>query len=220
MKSIAPLLIVASILACGGLHAEETANAKAEAAEQDEADARLPAIELTPKLLYQFLLAEIAGQRGQMTNAAELFQEIAKQTHDPRIARRATEIALHGRRMETALQAAQLWVDIEPASAQARQTLISLLATEGRYDELKVAVEAFLASEPQQVGTHLMRMNRLFARGGDRKGMRELVEAVTTPYLKIPEAHYARTPWPPTAPFCVRSTSSPIGKPPCYFVSS
>jgi len=160
--------------------------------DEEEADAGLPAVALTPKLLYQFLLAEIAAQRGQLGSAAELFRDLARDTRDPRIARRATEMALHGRRMETALQAARIWLEIEPASAQARQTLISLLAAQGRYDELGTELGALLAGDDAQRPAQLMRLNRLLARGGDRQAVRELVERLTVPYLELPEAHYAR----------------------------
>lgn len=163
-----------------------------EADEREQADAGLPAVALTPKLLYQLLLAEIAAQRGQLGSAAELFRDLAQETRDPRIARRATEMALHGRRMETALQAARIWLDIEPASNQARQTLVSLLAAQGRYDELRAALAGLLAAEPVQVPTQLMRLNRMLARGGDRQAVRALVDLVTTPYLDLPEAHFAR----------------------------
>jgi tetratricopeptide (TPR) repeat protein len=194
MKPIVPLLAAASILLAGGLHAEEAASDKTEATEREEveANARLPSVDLTPRLLYLFLLAEIAGQRGQMASATELYRDIARETRDPRIARRATELALHARRTDMALDAARVWLEVEPDSAQARQTVVSLLAAHGRYDELVSVVAGMLAADPQNVGPNLLRLNRLFARGGDRQAIRTLVETVTAPYLQIPEAHYAR----------------------------
>ncbi|MDP1651917.1 MAG: tetratricopeptide repeat protein [Rhodocyclaceae bacterium] len=165
---------------------------KAEAAEEEKAAARLPAVELTPKLLYGFLLAEIAGQRGQVADSAALYLELARETRDPRIARRATEIALHSRRLDTALPAARIWLEADPASVQARQALIGLLATQGRHDELKTEVATLLAAEPLQLRQNLAHLNRLFARGGDRKAVRDLVDALTAPYLQLPEAHFAR----------------------------
>jgi len=170
----------------------QPAATKESAAEQEADDKRLPNIALTPKLLYHFLLAEIAGQRGQLTSAADLYLELAGETRDPRIARRATELALHGRRMESALESARLWYEVEPDSVQARQALISLLAAQGKYDELKTALAALLAAEPQQIGQNLLHLNRMFARTGDRVAARGLVEALTAPYLQLPEAHYAR----------------------------
>lgn len=87
-----------------------------------------PAVtELTPELLYQILLAEIAGNRGSIPLATHLYADLAKATRDPRIARRATEVALYVRQTELALESAQIWAATEPESAQARQTLAGLL---------------------------------------------------------------------------------------------
>jgi len=208
--SLPILLIAASFLAGCSLPVKEAASTTTVTAKQEPAtaptpveeqepailaepaDNHLPAVELSPRLLYHFLLAEIAGQRGQLTSAAELYLDLAKETRDPRIVRRATELALRGRRMEIALQATRLWAEIEPTSAQARQTLISLLAAEGRYSELKEAVAELLAAEPQQIGQNLMHLNRLFSRSSDQVAVRDLVNALTMPYLQVPEAHYAR----------------------------
>jgi tetratricopeptide (TPR) repeat protein len=198
MKPIFTLLILSAILASGGLRAEvpvpaaPAAEIDADLAPEEAVVAGLPNVELTPRLLYQFLLAEIAGQRGQFANSAELYLDLAKRTRDPRLARRATEIAAHGRRMEIAQQGAQLWLDIEPASLQAHLTYINVLVAQGRHEELKAATAALLALAPQQIGPNLLRLNRLFARGEDRKAVRDLIEAVTAPYQQLPEAHYAR----------------------------
>jgi len=198
------LLLFAALLAAGCSpqqavrpDAEKPAAAAApdeadEGAEQEKAGPPLPAVELTPRLLYQLLLAEIAGQRGQLANAAELYLELARETRDPRLARRAAEMALHGRRPEIALEAARIWEETDPTAGRPREMTIGLLAALGRYDALRPLVEQLLAEEPQQIGQNLLHLNRLFARGGDRQAIRTLVDAVTAPYLGLPEAHYAR----------------------------
>jgi len=152
----------------------------------------LPAVELTPSLLYRFLLAEIAGQRGLIADAATLHLDVAKETRDPRLARRATEIALHGRRMDVALAAGRLWLETEPGSAAARQALVSLLAAEGQFGELETLLTRLLADEPAHLAQNLSHLNRLFGRAGDRAAARRLIDAVTGPYLHLAEAHYAR----------------------------
>jgi hypothetical protein len=88
--------------------------------------ADLPDRSLDSDLLYKFLLAEIAGQRGDYQLAAKAYLEMARTTRDPRIARRATEVALYGRYTDMAVQAARLWLETEKDSAAARQTLAAL----------------------------------------------------------------------------------------------
>ena len=160
--------------------------------ESDDTQNRFPNVELTPRLLFGFLLAEIAGQRGQFADAAALYLDLAKETRDPRVARRAAEIAMHSRRHDAALQAAHIWLETDPESVLARQAVIGLLSAVGRYDELKAMLPTILASEPQSLPRNLMHVNRLFSRGGDRQKVREIVDAVTEPYVNLPETHYAR----------------------------
>lgn len=198
MKPIFPLLILTALLASGSLRAEAPAPvvpaAEIDAAvdPEDAIVAGLPNVELTPRLLYQFLLAEIAGQRGQFIDSAGLYLDMAKRTRDPRLARRATEIAAHGRSMEMAHEGAQLWLDIEPASLQAHLANINVLVALNRYAELEAATAALLALAPQHIGQNLLRLNRLLARGQDRKAVRDLIVAVTAPHLQLPEAHFVR----------------------------
>ncbi len=196
MKPILPYLFAIPLFLAGsGLHAAEPAtapDASEDKYESTEATAFLPKLDLTPKLLYQFLLAEIAGQRGQMGQSAQMYRELARETRDPRVARRATEMAMQGRQLEAALEAAQLWQSLEPASAQARQTLIRLFAALGRQADLAGEVAALLAAEPQHITQNLSHLNRLFVRINDRKVARNIIETVTAPYHDLPEAHYAR----------------------------
>jgi tetratricopeptide (TPR) repeat protein len=211
MKSALPsLLLVALLSGCASLAtgpapaptAPQAAPARQpqaqEAADKDDDDddrppkQALPNVELTPQVLHRLLLAEIAGQRGLLTDSAELYLGLAKETRDPRIARRAAEIALHGRRTPLALEAVRLWLSLEPNATQAHQTLIRLLALQGNREELKAELAPLLAADPQSVAQNLMHLGRLFARGGDRKVVRDVIDAVTEPYLHLPEAHYAR----------------------------
>ena len=192
MKYLLPLLFTATFLTSQSVLAREDAPAETDG--QEAQAAKLPAIELTPKLLYRYLLAEIAGQRGLSADSAELHLDLAKETRDPRLARRATEIALHARRPETAVAAARLWLELDPEPpSHARQTLIGLLAVQGRYEDVTKEFAILLASEPQQLSQNLMRMGRFFARGGDRMEVRKLIDKATAPYLDVPEARFARS---------------------------
>ena len=152
----------------------------------------LPKLELTGQILYQTLLAEIAAQRGNMGLASAAYLELARSTRDPRLARRAAEIALHARNLDRALQAARLWVEIDPESALARQTIAGLLVSANRLDELQPHVARLLAQEGENLGDRLLGLNRLFARYPDKKAVLAIIEQITLPYIELPEAHFAR----------------------------
>ena len=152
----------------------------------------LPKQELTGQILYQALLAEIAGQRGNIGLSASAYLDLARTTRDPRVARRAAEIALHGRNLDMALQAARLWVEIDADSSQARQMLAGLLVSANRLDELQPHVAKLLMQEGENLRDGLLRLNRLFARYPDKKAVLAIVEQLTVPYVGLAEAHFAR----------------------------
>ena len=152
----------------------------------------LPKQELTAQILYQTMLAEIAAQRGQVDFAVKAYLDLAKTTRDPRIARRAAELALHARDLAAAVQAAKLWVEFDPESTQARQTLAGLLVAANRLEELVPHVAQLLAQEGDNLDEGLLRLNRLFARQPDKKAVLEVIDKLTAPYLGLAEAHFAR----------------------------
>ena len=153
---------------------------------------RLPNVELTPTLFYQFLLAEIAGGRGDVVLASDSYLKLAETTRDPRVAKRAAEVALYSRRQDVALAAAKLWSQLEPDSIQAQQMVTSLLAAVGKPEDLAEHVSRQLAAAKGNVGPILMQLNRMLARHEDKVVVRRLVFEVTDPYLNIAEAHFAR----------------------------
>ncbi len=172
--------------------ATAAAPAKADARPEQERIEPLPKEELTGQILYQLLLAEIAGQRGNFALSAAAYLDLARSTRDPRVARRAAEIALHGRDLNQALQAARLWVNIDPESPQARQMLAGLLVSANRLEELQPHAAKLLEQEGDKLGEALLRLNRLFARSPDKTAVMRIVEQLTLPYVGRAEAHFAR----------------------------
>ena len=193
---LAAIAAAAVLSACAQAPAQRGSDAaRASAPSESRSPERaepLPKQELTGQILYQSLLAEIAAQRSNFGLSASAYLELARSTRDPRYARRAAEIALHGRNLDMALQAARLWVEIDPESAQARQTIAGLLVSTNRLDELQPHVARLLAQEGENLGDGLMRLNRLFARYPDKKAILAIIDQLTLPYADLPEAHFAR----------------------------
>ncbi|HEV8516943.1 MAG TPA: hypothetical protein VGQ54_00100, partial [Burkholderiales bacterium] len=92
----------------------------------------LPNQEMSQEILYKMLLAEIALQRGQNNVAVQSYLELTRETKDPRIAQRATEIAWNSRLPGPALETAGIWLAADPESLQARQILAALLINQSR----------------------------------------------------------------------------------------
>jgi tetratricopeptide (TPR) repeat protein len=107
------------------------------------AEQRLQAsgVELTQDIMYDILLGEIAGQRGQYDIAITSLGRVARKTRDPRLAERAMRAAVYAKRYEEALEQAELWVQLQPRSQQAQESIGSILM------ELKGPAEAQLHFE-------------------------------------------------------------------------
>lgn len=85
--------------------------------------------------LYELLVAEFAGLRGQPKIAQQKYHEQALITRDVDLARRATQIAEFTGATELMLDSAQLWGDLEPHNTEA-QTLVAIsLVKQGKLDE-------------------------------------------------------------------------------------
>ena len=102
---------------------------------QAEAPQVLPNVELSSELLYEFLLSEIASQRGNDTLAVEGSSDLAKKTRDPRLAMRAAHLALQFGQIDKAIEALRIWRDADPSSLMARRMLSSVLLRSGKLDE-------------------------------------------------------------------------------------
>lgn len=153
--------------------------------------AALPKETLTPRLLYQILLAEIAGQRGHVKLASDAYLDLARHTRDPRLAQRATEAALYAGQPAQALEAARLWLTLMPQSERAQQTVAILLVNAGKLTEARPYLEHMLAGKGADPALAFLRLNGLLARQHDKKAVLALVQALAKPYGKLPEAHLA-----------------------------
>src|SRR6266850_256820 len=124
--------------------------------------------ELNEPTLYDFLLGEIAVQRGDVTLAAQTYLDLAKRTRDPRVARRAVEVANLARLPDLAIEAAKTWLDIEPSSPQALQVTAALLISSKRVDEAEPHLEKLLSSAGVNLENGFMQLNRLLAGNPDK----------------------------------------------------
>ncbi|MCP5242093.1 MAG: tetratricopeptide repeat protein [Burkholderiales bacterium] len=154
-------------------------------------EAKLPKQELTASILFDFLLAETALQRGDLEIAVSRYLKLAHATRDPRIAKRASEIALHARQPFAAEKAASMWVEFDPDSLDAHQTLAAMLVNLGKLDAAFPHLEKLLASDKENVGSAFMQLNQLLSRNSNKSEILRLIQKLAAPYPKLPEVHFA-----------------------------
>ena len=161
------------------------------AAPEAEDRSSYPNQDLTENLLYEYLLAEIAGQRGNVALAAQAYVDLAKRTRDPRIARRATEIALYARMNNAAIEAATIWHEADPTSTRALQALAGMLVSVGRYDEALPRLKELLAGSASETASGFTQLTRTLANAQDKLAALRLTQSLAADYPKLPEAQYA-----------------------------
>jgi tetratricopeptide (TPR) repeat protein len=187
------VLLTSSLLAlsaCTPLQARPPAAAE-EKSQAEEKKPALPNQELTAQSLYQYLVGEVALQRGQPELAAEALLDLAKQTRDPRLAKRATETAIMGRQATQAGDAATLWQSLDPDSPQATQAAAALLVNSGRLSEARPYLEKLISAEGESRASAFLHLNQMLSRQRDREAVLTLVQELAKPYPESAEAHFA-----------------------------
>jgi len=152
--------------------------------------ANLPDATLDQELLFKFLLSEIAGQRGNMQLAAQGYLDMAKSTRDPRLAKRAVDIANYAKLPNIALAGAQLWFDIDKGNPQARQALVSALLKSNKPQQAKTHLQAILNADGNPAQGFLQ-LHSLLSKQGDKTMVLSLTRDLAKPYPQMPEAHFA-----------------------------
>ena len=145
---------------------------------------------LTDQMLYQYLISEIAGQRGRSGLALRGMIDLAQRTRDPRVARRAVEIAFQARQMDAALEATTLWLELEPESPVARQALTAITGNQSTIEATRSNLVSLLA-QPNRTAGVLMQLSALLSRFPDKPAVAAVVTDLAKPYLALPEAHFA-----------------------------
>lgn len=159
--------------------------------DQESAPLDLPNVAMNSQMLYEFLLGDIAEQRGRPDLAAQAYLDLAKTTRDPRVARHAAQLAFESRQMEKSLEAFGLWQELEPSAPLANQMLLSLLLSGGKYQEARPYVDHLLAAAPKNPGNVFMLIHSILIRVPDKSAALDWLVNVAQPYPQVAEAHWA-----------------------------
>ncbi len=141
------------------------------------------------QLMYELMIAELAGRRGHMDVATQRYLDAANRTDDPRVADRATKMAVWSQQWDLARQAAGRWLEIDPESAEAREIFAQILLQSGQpegeaLDEFAKLVEG--SNEPDVV---LRDIYILLAREQDTPAALAMLRGLQSRFPKQFEAH-------------------------------
>jgi len=153
-----------------------------------------PSVEsgLSADILYRILVGDIALQRGDAALAARAYFEAARESQEPRLARRATEVALFARQRALALESAKLWLALDPTADRAKQ-MVATLTQSGAGNELKAELEHVLAeaSANGTLGDAFLQLNLALTAQSDKTAVYKLIVELAKPYPNVAEAQFA-----------------------------
>ena len=92
------------------------------------------------QLLFELLVAELAGRRGDLPTALAGYLRASEHSGDPRVAERAARLALYANAWPQAVRATERWLELAPQSLPAHQLL---LGAQLRAGDIDAAVAAF-----------------------------------------------------------------------------
>lgn len=158
---------------------------------QVEAGPALPNVELSDELLYEYLLTEIAAQRGYKDLAAEGGTDLVRKTRDPRLARRAAQFAFESGNMGKSLEALRQWREVEPESMVAARMLASVLLRGGKLDEAREELAAILKSDKNHTDQNFLQIFQLVSSYPDKAAVLKMMRELAQPYAQVAEARWA-----------------------------
>jgi len=133
----------------------------------------------------------MAGQRGQYQIALENYLKAARMTKDPRVAERATQIALYLKDVDKAREAAALWRERDPGNAEAARIDAMLLLKAGQTDAALEQFGKLLTLPGVDLESTLIELVKLLdaevSKEDGLKLMRQLVER----FPRMAEIHFA-----------------------------
>lgn len=163
------------------------------AKDKAEREARLPKVELTSTMLHQLLKAEFAFRNGDWQGPYLTVLSLAQQTGDPRLARRAAEMAVAAKQADDTLAAVRLWYRLDPQSEEATQYFVGMVVTSDNIAEVEPVFAARLREAPaSRRGLLMFQIQQLLGRAKDKEASVAMLERLIAPYQGTMEAHIVR----------------------------
>jgi tetratricopeptide (TPR) repeat protein len=172
--------------------AEAQRRAAAGEAAQDakQGDEQLPNVNMTPAMMVQLMNAELAFKKGDWQGPYLTLMSLAQQTRDPRLAKRAAEMALTAKQADDALAAVKLWRQFAPNSDEANQYYLGLVVLSDNLAEAESALKQRLAeATPGARGLVMFQAQQLVLRAKDKEAAIAMLERLVAPYGNMMEAH-------------------------------
>jgi tetratricopeptide (TPR) repeat protein len=141
--------------------------------------------------IYEIMVGEIAGHRGQLDLAAEHYLRAAQVSSDPEIAERAVRIGIFAKEEKRSLQAALRWLELEPDNLEAHQVVAALYIRNGLADPAIEHLEKVIEAKPGDERQGFMLVFALLGRESNTEVVMQVMNELVARHDDNPYAYFA-----------------------------
>jgi tetratricopeptide (TPR) repeat protein len=170
VKTAGLVVMPVLLLACASNPSQQLSKKEVVAeASQEEKQTQKKAAEpkqylpLTPELMYYVLSAEVAGQRGQVGAAVDLYHRASKMVDSPNLASRSAQVATLSRDQKRINRALERWLEVDPNDADVYIMQAPFLMLKNDYAGAVTAIDKALELEPDKKQQYLIRVSENLA---------------------------------------------------------
>ncbi len=142
-------------------------------------------------LMYNLLVAEIAGTRNLAGVAAAHYIAAIEQHPDAVMAQRATQIALYAQDYSLAERAAKVWATQQPTRVEPRQVLAAVYIQQGNRAAAREHLLALLELRDLSSSKEYLTLAKFFATKQDQQAMLTVLEEIAAARPEDSEAQFA-----------------------------
>lgn len=146
---------------------------------------------LTADLVYYLVAAEIAGQRGQLGMAVDLYYQASTISKSSSLASRSAEIALHYRDQKRIDRALKRWEEVDPDNAHIYITRTPFLILQNDFDSVVTLVNTALKLAPEKSREYLTLISNHLIELTNADQGRQVLEQLDFYKKNDPEALFA-----------------------------
>ena len=140
------------------------------------------------QLFYELLVSELAIRRGELAIAAEGYLRATERTDDPRVAERATQLAVYYQDWDAAEKTAKRWLTLDPDGVGAHESLGQIHLRQGNTADAAEAFALWIDSADDQTVTFDL-VNQVLERDPDRMMAYDVAELLAQRFPDVALAH-------------------------------
>jgi tetratricopeptide (TPR) repeat protein len=145
--------------------------------------------------MFRLLVAEVAGQRGELDVSIAYLLSTFEHVADPEIADHATQVALYAQDYEAAYVAARRWVELAPENGEATRTVAFLALHQGQLKEaadyMRRVLDQYAEDKQQGFLVIASLLGREVQGQGKAKPALQLMRDLVAENPQNPYAHFA-----------------------------